>query len=119
MPIDEYFKTHTEQQFRDVESEVIKEMSSKNGVIIATGGGAILRDKNILRLKQNGRIYFLDRALENLIPTADRPLSAGIDALKRLYEQRYSKYLSCADARIDANATPSEIAQNIKGEFFR
>jgi shikimate dehydrogenase len=117
MPIAEYFKTHTEQQFRDVESEIIKEISSKNGIIIATGGGAILNQDNIRRLKQNGKIYFLDRNLENLIPTNDRPLSSDIDALKKRYEERYPIYKTSCDVAIDGNGTVEQVAEKIFKEW--
>lgn len=119
MSIPEYFELYGEDKFRDVESEIIKEISSKNGLIIATGGGAILRDENVTHLKQNGRIYFIDRSLDNLTPTGDRPLSSDFEALKRRYDERYDKYVSSADAVVDGNGLPNEVAEIIKGEFFK
>ena len=119
MPISEFLKTHPESEFRDVESEAVKEAASKNGVIIATGGGAILRNENVTYLKQNSRLYFLNRSLEKLIPTADRPLSSSIEALKQRYDERYGKYIACADVTVDGDGTPEEVAEIIKGEFFK
>lgn len=117
MDIPSYFAKYGEKAFRDVESEVIKEVSVNNNQIIATGGGAILREENITYLKQNGNIYFLNRDLERLIPTSDRPLSSDIEALKRRYDERYPIYKATADIIINGNATPDEVANYVYGEY--
>ena len=65
--------------FRDAETKAIEEISVKSGCVIATGGGAILREKNMDLLRQNGRIWFLDRPLEDIVPTSDRPLSSSAE----------------------------------------
>ena len=118
MEISEYFKLYGEEKFRDVESEVIKEISSKNGLIIATGGGAILRKENVRYLKQNGRLYFLNRSLEMLTPTSDRPTASDYEELRKRYSERYDKYKSSADVIIPGNGTVPQVAEIIKGEFF-
>ena len=117
--IAEFFKTHTEQEFRDIETEITKEISKKNGIIIATGGGCILREENVDALKSNGRLYFLDRDLENLTPTDSRPLATKKEAIKKLYEARYDIYLNTCDIRIDGNLTPKEEALLIAKEFLK
>lgn len=119
MPIKDYFAKFGEEAFRDVESQIVKEIGAKNGLIIATGGGAILRDINVTYLKQNGRVYFLNRSLERLTPTGDRPLSSDIEALKKRYDERYDKYVSSADIVVDGDGTIDEVATMIKGEFFK
>ena len=113
MSIPEYFEKYGESEFRRVECEVIAEVSAKNNQIIATGGGAILNPDNIRRLKQNGQVYFLDRDLELLFPTSDRPLSSNREALKKRYEERYDIYLSSADVRVDGNGTVENVANLI------
>ena len=118
MEISEYFALYGEEKFREVESEVVKEACAKNGAIIATGGGAILRDENVRYMKQNGRVYFLNRALDLLTPTSDRPTASDYEALRKRYNERYSKYISCADAVVPANGTVVQVAEIIKGEFF-
>ena len=117
MDITTYFSRYGEAEFRKIEREVIKEISSKNSLIIATGGGAILNSDNVRRLKQNGSIYYLDRSLDKLIPTSDRPLSSDTYALKKRYDERYPIYLSTCDIKIDANGTSSEVADIIYGEY--
>ena len=119
MPISDYFAQYGEEKFREVESEVIREVSAKNGVIIATGGGAILKEENVLSLKQNGRLFFLNRSIEFLTPTSDRPTASDYEALRNLYFKRYEIYKSVADEVIPSNGTIPQIAEIIKGEFFK
>ena len=87
-----------EKAFRDRETEVIRDVSAEGGRVIATGGGAILREENLLALRRNGRLFFLDAPLSRLRATADRPLSDTEDKLARLYEERIGRYRACADA---------------------
>lgn len=89
-----------EKNFRDIESSVIFKISEKQGKVIATGGGAVLRKENVDLLKYNGKIYFLDRDIEKIQPTDDRPLSKDRESLNRLYNERYGIYLSSCDKRI-------------------
>ena len=117
MPIAEFFKTRGEKEFRKIESEVIAEASAKNGVIIATGGGAVLDEKNIDELKSNGTIYFVDRPLDLIRPTSSRPLSMDREALKKRYEERYPIYLATADKRIESDGNSAKVADAIKGDF--
>ena len=117
--IAEFFKTHTEKEFRDTETQITKEISKKNGVIIATGGGCVLRDENTRALRQNGKLYFLDRDLSNLTPTDSRPLATKKEAMEKLYKERYGIYTSKCDCRIDGNLTPQVEANLIEKEFYK
>ena len=92
-----------EEKFRQIESNVCKELSLKNNVIIATGGGAVLKKENIIHLKHNGKIFFIDRDLENICPTENRPLSNSKDKLEALYKVRYPIYTSTADFHIKSD----------------
>lgn len=91
-----------ENSFRVIESEVIKEISKRQGIVISTGGGAILRSENVDALRANGRIYFLDRPLEDLRITSDRPLSSDFESMKKRYDERYAIYTSICDKQIFA-----------------
>lgn len=113
MPIADYFAKYGEAEFRKIEKETIAELSGTGGKVIATGGGAVLDKDNIRALKQNGVIVFLDRALNNLVATDDRPLSSERDKLERLYAERYDIYKACAEVHIDANTTPEAEAEAI------
>ena len=89
-----------EANFREIESEVIKEISAVQGAVIATGGGTISNYVNLELLRENGRIYFLDRALEDIRISDDRPLSNSREMLKKRYDERYHKYCEACDKRI-------------------
>lgn len=116
-PISDYIHTHGEQKFRDLETEVVKEAAKKAGSIIATGGGAILREKNVDALKQNGIIYFIDRPLEELMVASDRPLSSSKEALTKLYHDRYDIYRSVADKIVDGSGKGvANVVKQIKKE---
>lgn len=111
MEIPKIFEQQGEEYFRKIESEVIKELSVKQGVVIATGGGVILNSLNIDRLKQNGIVVFIDRPLEKLVTSSNRPLSQNRQMLEKRYNERYDIYKSSADIIIDANDT---LNNNIK-----
>ncbi|MCQ2087163.1 MAG: shikimate dehydrogenase [Bacilli bacterium] len=119
MPISDYFKLYGEEAFRDVESDVIKGLSSEQCLVIATGGGSILRDTNVRNLKQNGRLYFLDRSLDKLITTNDRPLSSDREALTKRYNERIDIYRRVCDVLVDGDGTIEEVAKEILKEAER
>ena len=112
------FANEGEAKFREYEADVIRRVSQDTGKIIATGGGAILNPDNVARLKRNGKIYFIDRSLESLIPTADRPLSSTKEAIAKRYYERYDLYKKHADVVVDANAPAEEVAEKISEDFF-
>lgn len=107
------FEKHGEAYFRELESEVIRAASARTGIVLATGGGAVVRGENVDALRQNGRLFWLDRPLAELIPTADRPLGNSPEALKKRYEERYPLYRAAADERIDGTHSAGEAAARI------
>ena len=117
MPISEFFAKKGEAEFRRIEKETVAELASTGGKIIATGGGAVLDPENVRALKRNGTLVFLDRALENLVATDDRPLASARSALEKLYVERYEIYKAAAEIRIDANTTPEAEADEILKEL--
>ncbi len=116
--ISEIFQDKGEKYFRDIESEIISEISKKNGAVISTGGGAVLRDENIDYLKQNSRIYFLDRPIEKLVPTSDRPLAGTRERIEKLYAERYARYLAVSDEKIGVLDDPEIPAKNIERRHY-
>ena len=106
-------RSQGEEAFRKLESELISEIAKESGVVIATGGGAVLKAENVRVLRRNGTICFLDRPLDLLHAEADRPLSSSEDDLRKLYEARRPVYLSTADHVIDSSRAPEQIAANI------
>lgn len=115
--IAEIFKDKGEAYFRDLESWAVSAASRATRRIIATGGGAVLRSKNVEALRQNGRLFFLNRAPESLIPTETRPLASDRDAIMKRYSERYPIYCASADEIIECNKTAEHIAKEI-GENY-
>lgn len=116
--ISDYFEKYGEEKFRDVETEVIKNISKLSGAVIATGGGAVLRQENVDALKMNGVLYFLDRPLEQIIPTSDRPTASSAEALKKRYNERYGIYCASADKSITVTGNVQDAVVQIEGEHF-
>ena len=111
--IKELISEKGEKYFRDTETEIIKEISSKTAQIIATGGGAILRKENVNALKRNGKIFFINADPERLVATDSRPLSDTKDKLLRLYDERIDLYKACADVIVPDLPKPSLIKDYI------
>ena len=114
----EIINSEGEKCFRAIESKVIKELSSLNGKIIATGGGVVLKEENIESLKRNSVIFFIDRSIEDIKPTKDRPLSQSKELLEKLYRERIGIYKSSCHYAINGNCSPDETAKKIKEHFY-
>ena len=113
MPITEIFRTKGEKVFRDLETETIQEVSASGGKVISTGGGAVLRKRNVDMLKSNGTVVFLDRPLEALLPSGDRPLADDVEKLRRLYTERLPVYTASADVILQVGGTPEQTAEKL------
>lgn len=111
--IKDLIKSKGEKYFRDLESEVIRDVSKENRRIIATGGGAVLRQENVRVLRQNGRIFFIDAPLSRLNAASDRPLSNTEDKLKKLYNERIDIYKAAADVTVPDLCTPNAESEYI------
>lgn len=111
--IEELISTKGEKYFRDLETEVIRDVSAEGSRIISTGGGAILREENVSCLKRNGKLFFINARLERLQATDDRPLSNTYEKLKKLYSERLGLYQSTADVIVPDMATPEAEAKYI------
>ena len=111
------FEEAGEDGFRELESEIIARVSAVQGAVIATGGGAILRQRNIDLLKENGIIVFIDRPLEKLVTTDNRPLSKTRELLKKRYDERYGLYNKAADITVKADDNLRTNITEVKREF--
>ncbi|HKI59900.1 MAG TPA: shikimate kinase [Mariprofundaceae bacterium] len=101
--IPQIFDEQGEEAFRDMESEALREVLGKPAVI-ATGGGAIMREENRALLKEHPPVIWLKASPEFLASRIDgdsnRPLIAEGETVKKLQalaEVRYPFYESCAD----------------------
>ncbi len=117
--ISEIFTSCGEEYFRDAEASEILRLSAMKGAVIATGGGAVLRRENVLNLMKNGRVYFIDRPLECLMPTPDRPLASDREAVKKRFEERYDIYLSSCDVHVKSNNVIEDTLTQIKEDFLK
>lgn len=111
--IRELIQEKGETYFRDLETEVIRDVSSQSGRIISTGGGAILREENVRLLRQNGKLFFLDADLNRLQATASRPLSDTLEKLQKLYAERIDIYRSTAHVSVPDLGTAEKEASYI------
>ena len=114
-PIPDIFREEGENAFRDLESQVLAETCAKDGQVIATGGGAVLRPENQTAMRRTGRVYWLRRDL-NVLPKEGRPLSQK-GSLEEMYQMRKPLYEAAADFRVDNNQTAAEAAQQIWREL--
>ena len=110
--IPEIFAQKGEDFFRALEETAVSECGCLSSCVIATGGGVILRQKNIDSLRQNGIIIFLDRNIDELASDG-RPLSQNPEKIKALYQKRFPIYKECADFEVKVNAAPDLLAEQI------
>ena len=100
------FDVEGESGFRDREEQVIDELSQLQGVVVATGGGAVKRDNNRAHLAARGIVIHLDCPLNRLLARTrkdkKRPLLQGDDreeVLRKLICERGPLYAEIADYR--------------------
>ena len=90
MPIRDYFAAQGEPAFRDVEADVIEKLASQPGIVLATGGGAVLRPSNRDALHSHMHVFYLRATPEDLHRRlrndTQRPLLQVADPLRRLRE---------------------------------
>ena len=127
--IDKTVSNYGWQHFRDVEKSVIKEVSSAENLVIATGGGIIINEENIRNLKDNGFIVWLytdtdtikKRLNEDKTSAENRPSLTGddpIDEINKVLEERKSFYRSASDMTVDTTQLDiSEVADKIIEEI--
>ncbi len=118
-PIPEIFAESGEAYFREQERQVIADLTKEQGIVIATGGGSVLNNENVFNLKANGLVFYLDRPLEKLISTKDRPLASDRAALERLYAERRDKYQLAADIVIAAGGGADAVADLVLEEYAK
>lgn len=113
----EIFSVHGEEYFRALESECIREVGARTGIIISTGGGCVTRAENYAPLHQNGFIVHLTRDLAHL-PTEGRPISQRTNPVA-LWAQRKEQYAAFADAVVDNNGTLEQTLSHLEKELSK
>ena len=107
MTIPEIFQRFGEERFRDMESGTAADLGKERGLVIATGGGTILRPENVAALRQNGKVIHIRRPVFSL-PMDGRPLSKDMGTLKSMEHERLTIYEAASDMAFDNSVDLSE-----------
>ena len=117
MDIPAIFANQGEAGFREKETSILESIGKRSGLIIATGGGCVTREENYPLLHQNGKLFWIQRELDQL-PTDGRPLSQ-ITKMEDMYRIRKPLYEHFADYTIRNNQTAeaavAEILAKLEG----
>jgi shikimate kinase len=104
------FEREGEAGFRVREAEILDEVTQRPGVLVATGGGAVLDPRTRERLRSRGCVVYLrasvDQQLARTRRNSQRPLLLNPDprgTLERLMEQRAALYEEVADVTVDTD----------------
>jgi shikimate kinase len=123
--IREIFETKGESHFRLIECDAINELCKLDGIVLAVGGGAVLRYKNIRNMKRNGRVVLLEADADTILgrlttdpkSESQRPSLTGKDIAIEIKEQmqiRRQYYVSAADYVVStANRNVEAVADEI------
>jgi shikimate kinase len=123
--IREIFEGGGEAAFRALETAVIAELAQREGLVIAVGGGAILREENVAALKSNGQIWWLRAEAEILhariqgdaVTNATRPnltAAGGLAEVRELLARRTPLYEAAAHQTLEVGTvTPMQAAEQI------
>ena len=93
------------EYFRDLESDICRELASRDQLVVDTGGGAILRAQNVEALKKNGILFWLTASVETIVKRIggdnQRPSLTGtksfVDEIHDVLRERTPKYQEAAD----------------------
>lgn len=123
--IADIFEYYGEAHFRNLETEMVKQVAAQENCVVSTGGGCLLRSENAYAFKESGKIVFLRTGAETVFKRvghtgADRPLlkGAAFEKIQELLRVRTPIYEGCADFIIDTDdLTVDEIALCIAKNF--
>ena len=114
------FDVEGESGFRDREEHVVEDLTQQSDIVLATGGGVVLRPQNRRNLASRGIVVYLNTSIDRLVQRTRRdkrrPLLRGDnrEALQRLAAERAPLYESIADYRFDADrASAKALAREI------
>ena len=93
------------EYFRELESDICRELAGRDQLVIDTGGGAILRAQNVEALKKNGTVFWLTASVDTIVKRiggdTQRPSLTGtksfVDEIQDVLRERTSKYQAAAD----------------------
>ncbi|MCK4493659.1 MAG: shikimate kinase AroK [Methylococcales bacterium] len=113
------FEYEGEKGFRQREQTMLGRLIEIDGIVLATGGGAILREKNRKLLKKNGFVVYLECSVEHILKRTRRDSKRPLlqtdnpkESIESLFEQREALYLECADFKIDTGTLQTKLVVN-------
>ncbi len=118
-PVARIFAESGENHFRRMEAETVADLAELDNMVIATGGGAVLRPENMRSLRLNGVVIQLDAAPGILLPrlreSAERPLlpDCSREGLEKYLTARAPYYMN-RDWKIDSGGSVEETAERIR-----
>ena len=121
--ISDIFEYYGEAHFRRLETNIVKELSKQDDLVISTGGGLVLKKENNALMQEKGKIIFLRASIDTLSKRlrvdGTRPLlqtstESIRDRLAKLMKERTPVYEHVADYVVDVDGkTPEAIASEI------
>ena len=112
MSVSRIFNEYSEEYFRDLETQVLKKYAKETSLVIATGGGSVLKEENRDAIRANSFVVELKRPFD-LLEKSERPLSIKATSMEDLYKERKSAYDLTKDITIENNDTIENIANII------
>lgn len=116
--ISEIFSESGEEVFRALESEVTAKIGKETGLVIASGGGIVKRQENVMALRQNGVFLWVRRDVDALDIGGARPLSCSLEALKAMERERFDLYKGAANASVDNLGSFAQSTEKIVEAFY-
>lgn len=113
MSISDYFAQYGEESFRRIEKEVAEEHIEGRGEIISCGGGVIKTPETMRALSANGTVIWIDRDLNYLYSTSDRPLANDQKQVLALYRERLPLYEMYSNVRVKNNSSLEDCIEKI------
>ncbi len=110
--IPDIFAKYGEAEFRRRETEAVRLAGKGAGKIIATGGGAILKEENRIALRENSTVVFLKAPIDTLA-TDGRPLSKDAETLQKMFAERLPLYEETADFTVEVDPDPEITVRRI------
>ena len=101
-----------EEKFREIESEILSSLTRESSLVISTGGGTVIKQKNRRLMHENGTVVLLLRPIEELA-TDGRPITLS-HGKEQLWTEREKYYRDASDVTVKVGDSPAETANIIK-----
>lgn len=123
MSIPDIFERKGEDAFRALETKVLSDLCGNSGLVISTGGGAFLRERNVELARKSGKTIFINCSFAlcyDRIKDSDRPLvqRSTREELELLFNERQPIYQRAADFEVFNQRDPKDAAKAILSSLF-